>query len=395
MEMTTIPGYEFANWEKGFGDIRLKADLTTLRHASWLEKTALVICDVIDEEQHTNIDIAPRTILKNQINTIKNMGYHINAASELEYHIFKNSYAELAENKYQKMDPIAWYIADYHMLQGSREEVINGAARRHLAASGIPVEGSKGEWGIGQHELNLRYCDVSEMADRHVLFKQCLKELSDQLGLSVSFMAKPTTEGSGSGCHLHLSLMRNNKNAFCGNQQLGSIQCSDIFRWFLGGWIKHVPEFMVFYAPTINAYKRYQSASWAPVSLAWSYDNRTAGFRIVGRNSENLRIECRIPGADCNPYLAYAAVIASGIDGINNQIEPPEELRGNAYQQDEYQSMPKTLHEALALFTGSDFVREALGEHVVDHYSRFFNVEQEIFNRAVTDWERQRYFERI
>ena len=251
------------------------------------------------------------------------------AGSELEYFLFENSYRQAAESGYTGLKPAGWYIEDYHAFQGTRNESFHGAARRHLRDSGVPVENSKGEWGLGQHELNVRYTEVLTMADRHTVYKQCLKEVAEQQGVSVTFMAKYRPDQAGSSCHIHLSLWKDGQSAFPGDRQ-GGIRCSDTFRWFLGGWIAHMPELMVFYAPTINAYKRYVFQSWAPTKLAWCHDNRTAGFRVVG-SGNSLRIECRLAGADCNPYLAYAATLASGLDGIRNQIEPPPLFEGDVY----------------------------------------------------------------
>jgi len=258
----------------------------------------------------------------------------------------------------------------------------------------VPVESSKGEWGRGQHELNVCYADVLEMADRHAIYKQCLKEVADRQGKSVTFMAKPDAGEAGSSCHIHLSLWRGGKAAFPGRRKLGPAECSDTFRYFLAGWIAHAAELMPFYAPTINSYKRYQSASWAPTRLAWSYDNRTAGFRIVG-SGPALRIECRIPGADCNPYLAYAAALASGLDGIERKLEPPPEFSGDMYTAGKLPRVPPTLRDASGLFENSRFARAALGDEVVNHYAHFYRSELEAWDAAVTDWERQRYFERI
>lgn len=391
MDMNTMSGYAYSNWEKGFGDVILKPDFSTLRIASWEHKSALVICHCMDEEDDY-VPLAPRSMLDKQIQQLHTMGFSAKAASELEYHSFKNSYAELAKDGYHHLEPIGWYVSDYHLLQGAREEVINDAARHHVKHSGIPVENTKGECGIGQHEFNLLYSDVGDMADRHVILKECIKEIADEKGLSVSFMAKHAEDAAGSSCHVHLSLWQQGQNAFCGNTHLGSVQCSDVFSWFLAGWIKYVNDFMVFYAPTINSYKRYQTSSWAPTTLAWGVDNRTTGFRVVGKDSDNLRIECRIPGADCNPYLVYTAILASGMAGIKNKIEPPNEFTGNAYTE---KTLPATLAEALECFKQSEFVTQALGQEVKDHYIHFYELEIEAYNKAVTDWERQRYFERI
>jgi glutamine synthetase len=227
-----------------------------------------------------------------------------------------------------------------------------------------------------------------------VIFKQCLKEIADGLEMSVTFMAKYAYDQAGSSCHVHLSLWRDGKNAFVGDGAVGPVRGSDAFRWFLGGWIAHVPDVMVFYAPTVNAYKRYQAASWAPTRLGWSHDNRTAGFRIVGHD-DSLRIECRIPGADCNPYLVYAAALASGLDGIANQIEPPPHLEGDIYQATDVATVPGTLSEATDLFEGSAFARTAFGDAVVDHYTTFFRTEATAQEPSTPQWERRRYFERI
>jgi glutamine synthetase len=224
--------------------------------------------------------------------------------------------------------------------------------------------------------------------------KLAMKEIAEQQGISVTFMAKPHADEAGSSCHIHLSLWKNGGNAFAGAGQLGPVKCSDTFRWFLGGWMAHVPELMPFFAPTINSYKRYLPGSWAPVGIAWSYDNRTAGFRVVGEG-DSLRIECRIPGADCNPYLAYAAVLAAGLDGVRRQTEPPAIFAGDVYQAADLPRVPGSLHEAAALFAASDFVRTAFGDEVQEHYAHFFRQEQADYDRAVTDWERWRYFERI
>jgi glutamine synthetase len=386
MEMEPVPGYKFANWELGYGDFHMVPDLATLRVASWLDKTAFVICDIRNEKTHGLVEVAPRSILRKQLENAKEFGYRAFAATELEHYLFRTSYRDAAKSGFRDLEPAGWYLEDYHILQGTRTEDFHAAARRHLKHSGVPVETSKGEWGKGQHEVNVRYAEALEMADRHVVFKQCLKELADAAGLSLTFMAKPFHGQAGSSCHIHFSLWRDGKNVF----EKGG----ELFRWFLGGWMARVPELMVFYAPTVNSYKRYVDASWAPTRLAWSYDNRTAGFRVVG-DGPAMRIECRIPGADCNPYLGFAAALASGLDGLKNKVEPPECFVGDAYGAKNLARVPATLADAVALFSESHFAKKAFGEAVVEHYSHFFRTEMAAFNAAVTDWERNRYFERI
>ncbi len=394
MEMEPVPGYTFANWELGYGDFHLVPDLATLRIASWLPRSALVLCDLESDSTHEPVSVAPRSILKRQAARAAALGFDAMAASELEFFLYADSYREVHEKGYVGLDPAGYYIEDYHLLQGARVDSYVGAARRHLRDSGVPVENSKGEFGRGQHELNVRYGDIVTMADRHVVLKQCLKETADAQGVSVTFMAKPHTAEAGSSCHVHFSLWREGENIFAGDNDMGGFSVSDEFRWFLGGWMRNVADLMVFYAPTTNSYKRYQDASWAPTRIAWARDNRTAGFRVVG-NGPSLRIECRIPGADTNPYLAFAASLAAGLTGIEEQIEPPNMFVGDVYAATDLARVAFTLEEAVANLRSSDFARAALGDDVVDHYLRAAEVEIEAARTAVTDFERARYFERI
>ena len=388
MEMDVIEGYDFANWDKGYGDFHCAPDFSTLRQATWLDRTALVLCDLQTDETHQPIPVAPRTLLKDQIARLQDLGYTAKGGSELEYFLFKDSYETAREKHYENLETFGWYLEDYHTFQSTKEEGINAAVRRHMNQSGVPVEFSKGEWGPGQHELNLRYADVLEMADRHVIYKQGFKEIAWSQGLSVSFMAKWRTDLAGSSMHVHLSLWDEaNQAAFAGGE------ASDAFRHFLGGWMQHARAIAPFYAPNPNSYKRYAYQSWAPTRIAWSRDNRTAGFRIVG-SGNSQRIESRLPGADANPYLAYAAAIAAGIDGLQNKIEPPPVFSGDVYQSDDLPTVPANLSEATDELDQSAMLRAALGDGVVDHYVHFFRTEQRKFDEAVTSWERTRYFER-
>jgi len=393
-DMNPLPGFRFANWERGYGDVHLVPDLGTLRVASWLERTALCLCDVHDRDSHARLPIAPRSILRAQQERAAALGLVAKAGTELEFYLYEDTYADAARRGHRELQPAGWYIEDYHMLQGTREEDYVGALRRHLAASGVPVENSKGEWGHGQHELNVRYAEVLEMADRHAIYKQCAKELAHLQGRSVTFMAKVAEEQAGSSCHVHLSLWRGEENAFVGGDDLEGIASSNAFRWFLGGWIAYAPDVMPFLAPTVNSYKRYQAASWAPTRLAWSYDNRTAGFRVVGAGP-SLRIECRIPGADCNPYLALAGCLAAGLAGIEQRIEPPPLFRGDVYAATELPELPKSLAQATERFATSELCARAFGPEVVEHYAHFLRSEWAAYERAVTDWERDRYFDQI
>ncbi|ADR37427.1 L-glutamine synthetase [Oceanithermus profundus DSM 14977] len=396
MEMNPVPGYAFANWERGYGDVHLVPDLDTLRPAPWhwTSNSAIVLADVVSTETHEPVPVAPRNLLKAQLARAAEAGFAVMAASELEYYLYETPYREFAERGFAALRPAGWYLEDYHVFQGSRTETFHFAARRDLRDAGIPVESTKGEWGRGQHELNLRYTEALEMADRHVLMKEALKEIADQQEMSVTFMAKPAGGQAGSSSHVHMSLWTGGQNAFAGERSIGRAQVSETFLHFLGGLIRYAPDWMVFYAPTVNSYKRYEDASWAPTRLAWSYDNRTAGFRVVGAGG-SLRVENRIPGADVNPYLAYTAMLASGLAGIKEKLEPPPIFEGDVYAAAELPRVPYSLREAADLFEASELARRVLGEEVHRHYLHFFRTEWKAYEQAVTDWDRKRYFERI
>jgi glutamine synthetase len=394
MEMDPVPGYAFTSWAKGYGDFRPVPDFDTLRIASWQEKSALVICDVKHDSADELVPLAPRSILRRQLARAAERGYTAFGASELELYVFKDSYDRVAEKGFINLEPIGRVIEDYHILQGTKEEHVIGAIRSHLERSGVPVESSKGEWGPGQQEIGLRYAELLEMADRHHIYKHAAKEIAWKLGHAVTFMAKWDERYAGSSCHIHMSLWgdKGRKPLFPGDESLGPIKCSPIFRHFLGGWMAHIRELFAFYAPYPSSYKRYVAGSFAPTGIAWSYDNRTAGFRIVG-HGPSLRIECRAAGADANAYLAFAATLAAGLDGIENEIEPPERFEGDVYAARELPHVPHSLIDSIAALDGSAWARRVLGEDVVEHYLHFFRTEQRKFDAAVTDWERRRYFE--
>jgi len=395
MEMDPVPGYRFASWADGYGDVHCIPDLTSLRRATWLDRTALVLCDVHDAERETLVEVAPRTILKRQLERAAAAGVRPMAGSELEFFVLRETYESAQRKSFDNLEPFGWYIEDYHTLQGCKVEGLIGAIRRHLEGSGVPVETSKGEWGPGQHEINVRYADVLEMADRHVVYKQVAKEVAIQQGLAVTFMAKFDERYAGSSMHLHSSLWSAATGAplFAAEFSGDAAQLPDAFRWWVGGLMRHARASTLMFAPYVNSYKRFRAGSFAPTGIAWSYDNRTAGFRVVGRGP-SLRIECRIPGADANPYLAFAATLAAGLDGLAKRIEPPEMFRGDVYAAESLPTVPKTLPEAIAEFESSTLFREVFGAAVVEHLVHFARTEQRKFDETVTTWERRRYFER-
>ena len=393
MEMDVVDGYQFATWERGYGDMHAQPDMSTLRMVTWLPKTAMVLCDLAQAD-HAPVRVSPRQILRQQIAVAAELGFEAFGGSEIELYVFDDSYAQAHAKHYHDLRPAGRYNEDYHILQGTREEPVIGAIRRHLEASGVPVEASKGEAGIGQQEINLRFGSVLTQCDANVIYKHAAKEIADSLGKSVTFMAKWHEQHTGSSAHIHMSLRdMQGKPVFAGDVPLGPVHSSDVFRWFLGGWMRYAADFALCFAPYPTSYKRYQSRSWAPTALAWSYDNRTAGFRVVGHGS-SLRVECRVPGADANPYIAYAAALAAGLAGIRERIEPPPPFTGDIYAARDLPQVPRTLTDAMVRFATSEVAKAAFGADVHAHLLRFAAYEQEAFERVVTSWERARYFER-
>ncbi len=393
MENEPVPGYEAANWALGYGDFVFKPDLGTLRVIPWLEGTALVLCDLVDHHHHEDIPHSPRAILRKQLARLADRGWVAKMASELEFYLFDEPYDQAREKDYKGLKHAGWYIEDYHIFQTTKEESLIRAIRNGMDGAGIPVEVSKGEWGPGQEEINLVYAEALEMADRHVIYKNGAKEIAFLNGKALTFMAKFAYELAGNSFHLHSSLWDAKGDRPLFADEADERGHSKLFKHYLAGLIASAPAMTLFFAPTINSYKRFQAGSFAPTKLAWSLDNRTAGFRVLGPGA-GTRVECRIPGADANPYLAYAAVLAAGLDGIEKEMELDPPFKGNVYEAEEVPDVPKTLREAMAALDSSEVLRKALGDKVVDHYLHAADWEQSEYHRRVTDWEVIRNFER-
>ncbi|MGH3037038.1 MAG: glutamine synthetase family protein [Gaiellaceae bacterium] len=383
MEMDPVPGYGIASWSQGYGDFVLRPDPATLRRIPWLEATALVLCDVL---WHDGSPVAPspRQVLLRQVERAAELGFTAMFGSELEFYLLKETYEEAHAKHYRDLTPSVPYILDYHVLATTYDEGLIRQIRNGMQGAGIRVETSKGEAWPGQQEINFRYADAVTMADNHTVYKNGAKEIAYANGCSITFMAKPDHTWIGNSCHVHSSLWRDGENACAGE--------SDVFRQYLAGQIACLKELAVFVAPTINSYKRFAAGSWAPTTLAWGHDNRTCGFRIVGRG-QGLRAETRIPGGDVNPYLGFAALLAAGLNGIEHGLELPPALEGNAYESDA-ERFPHSLREAIAALEEGTMARAALGDDVVDHYLNYARTEQRLFDEVVTCYERERLFER-
>ena len=393
IEMELVKGYKSASWENGYGDFALKPDMSTLRQIPWLEGTALVLCDVINHHTHTDIPHSPRAMLRRQISELESLGLQAFMASELEFYLFDETYESAREKSYSDLTTAGHYIEDYHIFQTTKEEAVMRAIRNGLEGAEIPVENSKGEWGPGQEEINVRYAEALQMADRHAILKNGCKEIAWQQGKAITFMAKWNTDLAGSSSHIHQSLwdMKGRQPLFLDDSAEHGM--SDLMKHFVAGQLAYAREITWFLAPYINSYKRFQASSFAPTKAIWSRDNRTAGFRLCGESSKAIRIECRIGGADLNPYLAFSALLAAGIAGIREKMPLEEGYVGDAYKGGELREVPKTLREATDTLRNSDMLRNALGDEVVDHYVHTAEWEQSVHDRNVTDIERKRGFE--
>ncbi len=394
VDMTPLPGYRYANWDLGYGDFRAVPDLSTLRLVPWLDKTALVICDLVDTETGEPIEVSPRQILRRQVERARAVGLSVMCGSEVEFFLFRESYEEASAKGYRGLAPHADYIEDYHILQTTKDEYLIRQIRNGMDAAGVPVEFSKGEAGNGQHEINLRYADALTMADRHTIYKNGAKEIAALNGRSITFMAKYDFAEVGSSCHVHSSIWDTAGERSLTSDGATPHHPSDTFRWYLGGLLATARQFAWCFAPYVNSYKRYQPDSWAPTAIAWARDNRTVGLRVVGHGS-GLRVESRIPGADANPYLAFAATIAGGLWGVEHRVEPPPIFEGNGYTAEGVPRVPWTLVEAIDELERSEVAATAFGADVHHHLLNTAQQEWATSNRAVTDWELRRNFERI
>ena len=391
LEMGTPDGYAATSWEDGYGDYTMKPDLTTLRKTPWLDGTAMVICDVLDHHTHEEVTHSPRAILKKQIKRLQEMGFDPIMATELEFFLFEKSFKEIQENGFRELRPISSYNEDYHILQTTKEEHIMRPLRNYLWSAGIPVENSKGEAETGQEELNIKYDNALNTAEYHTIAKHAVKEISWSKGHAVTFLPKWHHDKVGSSSHVHQSLWKNGENAFY--DPADKLGMSKVMKHYMAGLLSYTSDITFFLAPYVNSYKRFAKGTFAPTRIIWSVDNRTAGFRLCGAGSKNVRVECRIGGSDMNPYLAIAAQIAAGIAGIENKLVLDEPAKGDVYQGDT-KMIPASLREAKDALSASGMLKSAFGEDVVKHYCRAAEVELEEFDRVVTDWEIARGFER-
>ena len=393
IDMQPLPGYRFTNWDTGYGDLLVAPDYSTTRRLPWLPGTAMVLGDLYGADGQP-VEVSPRRVLRRQIERAAERGLLVRCATELEFFLFEDSFEEAARKGWRDLVPHTSTIEDYQLLQTSREEYILRRIRNEMIAARIPIESSKGEAGRGQHEVNVTYADALETADRHLVFKNGVKEIAAQEGRAVTFMAKWSMDEVGSSCHLHTSLWSIDDDAPLMDRAGTPNQLSALGEHFLAGQLHAARQLAWCFAPYVNSYRRYVPGSWAPTAVLWGEDNRTCGFRVIG-HGPSRRVECRIPGADVNPYLALAAAIAGGLYGIDHELALPPRFDSNAYVAEGAERIPSTLIEALGELEASAVAEEAFGPEVHHHLVNTARQEWAASNAVVTDWERARNFERI
>ena len=389
-DMNTVEGYALASWESGYGDFVLTPDLATIRVIPWQPGTVLVLADVAGLDGDP-VRSSPRQVLQAQLEQAGSLGWTALSGTELEFVVFEGSYEQAWDSNYRNLVPANRYNADYSVLATGRIEPLLRDIRNSMAGAGMFVESAKGECNLGQHEIAFRYADALTTADQHSIYKTGAKEIAARHGYSLTFMAKPN-DREGNSCHIHLSFRTaDGAPVMAGDGPYG---LSPAGASIIAGLQAGLRELTLLLAPTINSYKRYAAGSFAPTTVAWGPDNRTCALRLIG-HGPSLRIECRVPGGDVNPYLALAGLIAAGLAGVKQDLELPPPVTGNAYTEHELPRVPASIEEALALWVASPLAAEAFGADVVEHYATMARVELEAYRAAVTDWELRRYFERI
>jgi glutamine synthetase len=389
VDMNTVGGYAMSSWETGYGDFVLRPDLATLRQMPWHPATALVIADLTWLDG-APVAASPRQILQRQVDRLAERGWEALAGTELEFVVYQDTFEDAAAKNYRGLVPANQYNVDYSILGTSRVEPLLRRIRNGMASAGMYVESAKGECNLGQHEIAFRYAPVVATCDNHSIYKTGAKEIAAQEGMSLTFMAKPNAR-EGNSCHIHLSVRDDGgKPVLAGDRAHGLSQAGE---HFLAGQLAALRELTLCYAPNVNSYKRYVPGSFAPTAVRWGIDNRTCALRLVGHGN-SLRPENRTPGGDVNPYLAVAAMIAAGLDGVDRELPLEAAYAGNAYA-DDGPRVPANLRDALALWEGSELAAQAFGTEVVAHYANYARVELAAFDAAVTDWELQRGFERL
>lgn len=391
VEMGTGPGYAIDAWQSGFGDFVLRPDPGTLRTLPWDPGSALILADVVWPDGEL-VEVAPRQVLRTQLDRLAERGLTAFAGTELEFLVFRESYRQAWDSRYHGLRTATAYNVDYS-LQGLAEiEPVVRRIRREMVRAGLNMETARAECHPGQYEIVFRYAEAMTTCDNHVVFKNGAKQIAAQEGVALTFMPK-FDDGEGNSSHIHLSLRSVDGSAVLADPAVED-GMSDLMRHFVAGQLACLADFALLMAPNINSYKRLRPGAFAPTGVAWGRDNRTCPVRVVG-SGHSLRIEHRVPGGDANPYLAVAAAVAAGLYGIENRLPLPKPHTTNALADPSVPRLPGTLTEALIRWENSEIAAKVFGEAVVGHYAQAARTELAAFETAVTDWERVRGFERL
>ncbi|WP_033344691.1 glutamine synthetase family protein [Catenuloplanes japonicus] len=391
VDMNTVDGYAMSSWQRGYGDFAMVPDFDTLRRVPWQPGTAMLLADLAWPDGSGYVPPSPRQILQRQLDRLGEYGYTAWAGTELEFVLYRDTYEDAQRKGYRDLTPANLYNVDYSLLGTARVEPLLRRIRNEMYGAGLVPESAKGECNLGQHEIGFRYAEALTAADHHVIYKNGAKEIAAQEGMSITFMAKPNAR-EGNSCHIHFSLRDHTGTPAMPGDGPGGL--SRVGGYVVAGLLASMREMSLFYAPHINSYKRYQPGSFAPTAVRWGVDNRTCALRIAGHGA-GTRVENRVPGADVNPYLAIAALVAGALHGIEHELSLEEAFAGNAYEDAAAPRVPPTLRDARRLWESSGLARDAFGDDVVDHYANNARVELAAFDAAVTDWELQRGFERL
>lgn len=389
-----VPNLRFTGWESGYPDIIALPDLSTLALVPWEPGVVSVICD-FRMEDGSPVTISPRHVLQRVIARASAAGFDPFSALELEFRIFRETAASLRAKGWLNLEPLSPSNSCYSIWRSSVDDDVVGGLVRQLTAAGIPIEGYNREHGPGMYEVNMVYGPTLLAADRSMMFRDSIKQLCAQQGLTATFMAKWNDREDGCSGHIHQSLQQAGQNIFYDASSPHHL--SPTLEHFTAGILATMPEFCALYAPNVNSYKRLVPGTWAPTTVTWGIETRTTSVRVVPGSSKSTRVETRTPGCDVNPYLGMAAALAAGLHGIEQQLPLPPRATGNAYElpPDVAPPLPRTLRDAVALFEQSALARDWFGADFVDHYVAMRRWDVAQYERVVTTWERERYFEMV
>lgn len=384
---------KYTGWHTGYPDALARIDLATYRKVPWDGNVSFFLGD-FENSQGQPLEVCPRQLLKQVLARAASAGYSANTGMEFEWFNFKETPQSLADKKFSSFDPLTPGMFGYSVIRMAQNQAYFAAIMDELKAFGVPIEGLHTETGPGVFEAAILYSGALESADRAVLFKTSVKEIASRFGIMPSFMAKWNAALPGCSGHLHQSLWNGEKNVFYDEKD--PMRMSRVFKHYLAGILECLPEFLPFFAPTVNSYKRLVDGYWAPTKATWGVDNRTVAARVIPGSSKSTRLEFRVPGSDVNPYLAIAASIAAGLYGVEKGLELKDKpVTGSAYTESQAERLPRNLYEATIRLQNSKLAHELLGSGFVDHFVKTRLWEWRQFQDSVTSWELGRYFEII